>query len=403
MKRITIFFLLLYLLYSCADLLSPEDKAPVDMELSEYKTVTMSLPPLSFDGEESKTRINLDLGTLKYVWAEQDSVGIFPDQGSQIYFSMADGVGQSVATFDGGGWALKRGSDYYSYFPFTADYYIDKKAIPISYIGQKQNGNGDGSSAELGPYCFMVAKGVADEATGDLMFTYERLQCPFMFVIPVEAGMYKGLDICAGENVLAVSGTMNALSLDKIINDAVYDDHLSVELESINFATAGTIVVTAVLPPFDIFGKQLTVNLIKSDGTTVTSSVFGKTYALGKAYRIAPNFSVSPSSMEISGNETTFQIVITAAESCSYTISTDDDWLTITDAASSGSAVVTIKAAKGEAKKRVGNIIVSENVTYNGKTITLQNKVEVVQDYIGLSVGIEGWEDSDNDYGGVVD
>lgn len=403
MKRITIFFSLLYLLYSCADVLAPEAQSPVEMEQREYKTVTMTIPPVSFDEGEPMTKINLDLNTLKYVWAEQDSVGIFPDQGSQIYFSMADGVGQSVATFDGGGWALKRGSDYYSYFPFVADFYIDKEAIPISYIGQKQKGNGDGKTAELGPYCFMVAKGVADDATGDLMFTYERLQSPFMFVIPVEAGTYKELDICAGEDVLAVSGTMNALSLEKTINDAVYDDHLSVELENITFAAAGTLIVTAMLPPFDIFGKQLTLNLVKSDDTTVTSSVFGKTFALGKAYRNAPNFSVSPSSVEISGNETTFQIGITAAKSCSYTISTDVDWLTITDSASSGSAVATIKAAKGVTKKRVGNIIVSEKVTYNGTTITLQNKVKVVQDYIGLSVGIEGWEDSDEDYGGVVD
>lgn len=398
MKKIIISLSILLLIFSCAKTNDPRVYEPVDQV--EYQSVTMVIPPISFDNEEPMTKINLDLGSLKYLWAEKDSVGIFPDIGSQIYFSMAEGVGQSVATFDGGGWALKRNSSYYSYFPFVADYYIDKEAVPVSFNGQVQNGNGNLSHASLGNYCFMVARGVADEDTGNLMFTYERLQMPFMFVIPVEAGMYTSLDICTGSKVIATSGTMNAISLDKVIHDAVYDDHLTVGLEGMMLETAGNLIVTAMLPPFDIYGEQFTLNLTKADGSNATSSVFGKTYALGKAYRNSPNFSVTPTTVELSGEGGSFEFRITAVGSSLYSISSDVDWLTIMNPTTSGSAIVTAIADKGTTKERIGHIIVSESVTYKGTTITLRNKIEVRQDLAGMSVGLGGWNESGEDQGG---
>lgn len=400
MKRILISLSLLSLVFSCAEKAVPEVQGLEPVEQGEYESVTMVIPPISFDDEVPMTKINLDLGSLKYLWAEKDSVGIFPDLGSQIYFSMAEGVGQSVATFDGGGWALKRGSSYYSYFPFVADYYIDKEAIPVNFKGQVQDGNGNLTSASLGNHCFMVAKGEADESTGNLMFTYERLQMPFMFVIPVEAGTYTSLDVCAGDDVIAVSGTMNAISLDKVIHDAVYEDHLTVGLKNVTFANSETLVVTAMLPPFDINGKQLTVNLTKSDGTVVTSSVFGKAFALGKAYRNAPNFSVSPTNVNIPGDAGTFDIRITAAGTSTYSVTTDVDWLTVSNAPTTSSATVKINATKGTTKERTGHVIVSESVTYKGKTITLQNKIEVTQDVVGMVVIPGDWDDSGEDLGG---
>ena len=400
MKRVIISLSLLSLIFSCAEKIVPEVQKPELIEQGEYQSVTMVIPPISFDDEEPMTKINLDLGSLKYLWAEKDSVGIFPDLGSQIYFSMAEGVGQSVATFDGGGWALKKGSSYYSYFPFVADYYIDKEAIPVNFKGQVQDGNGNLASASLGNHCFMVAKGEADEATGNLMFSYERLQMPFMFVISVEAGTYTSLDVCAGDNLIAVSGTMNAISLDKVIHNAVYDDHLTVGLKNVTFTKSETLVVTAMLPPFDINGKQLTINLTKSDGTIVTSSVFGKTFALGKAYRNAPNFSVAPSQVDIPGDAGTFDIRITATGSSTYAVTTDVDWLTVSNAPTSGSATVTINATKGSTKERTGHVIVSESVTYKGSTITLQNKIEVTQDIVGMVIRPGDWDDSGEDLGG---
>ena len=85
-----------------------------------------------------------------------------------------------------------------------------------------------------------------------------------------------------------------------------------------------------------------------------------------------------------------------------YSVKSDVSWLTINNAPTSGNAIVTVTAGKGANKERVGHIIVSEDVTYNGTTITLQNKITVTQDLVGMSMGVGGWEDSGEDYGGAA-
>ena len=101
MKQLTTIAILLPFLFSCTTKLTSED-VPAKTDTGEYSRVTMIVPPLSIDEDGPETKISLNLETLEFLWAEKDSVGIFPETGSQIYFSMSDGMGESVATFDGG-------------------------------------------------------------------------------------------------------------------------------------------------------------------------------------------------------------------------------------------------------------------------------------------------------------
>ena len=57
-------------------------------------------------------------------------------------------------------------------------------------------------------------------------------------------------------------------------------------------------------------------------------------------------------------------------------------------------------AAKGNTRERTGHVIVSESVTYKGTTITLQNKIEVTQDIVGMVVRPRNWDESGEDLGG---
>ena len=398
MKKSIIFVITLSLFYSCSSFISND---PIENESEEYKTVTMVLPPLHYEEEECSTKITVTLSDLKYLWEAEDTVGIFPNKGSQIFFSMENGVGQTEATFDGGGWALKKGSSYYSYFPFIANYYINKEAIPITYEGQCQDGNGGTVQHSLGKYSYMKAHGISDESTGNLMFQYKRLQVLFRFDLPVEAGIYESLDICTDDPIIVTKGTMNATNEDLVIDNPTYSDHLRVSLENISFQTNGTLIVYAVLAPMDLTGKKFTLNLSKNDGTVTTASILGKAYPLGKAYRIAPKFSVSPAEVEIPGEGGTFEVKITAAGTSTYTVTTDADWLTLGPNPTSGSAVINVTAGKGTTKERTGHVIVSENVTYNGTTITLQNKVKITQDINGMSVGVGEWGEGDNITGSI--
>ena len=49
-----------------------------------------------------------------FLWSANDTVGIFPNSGSQVYFAMTSGAGAGSATFDGGGWDFKPSAVYRS-------------------------------------------------------------------------------------------------------------------------------------------------------------------------------------------------------------------------------------------------------------------------------------------------
>ena len=385
---------------SCTRGAEPEDVLLPGSDDSEYTSVSMILPQIEIleDDPLTKMTVNVQSSPVAYLWSEKDTVGIFPDKGSQIYFSMADGVGTSKVSFDGGGWALKKNSSYYSYFPFVPDFYIRKDAIPINFEGQSQLGNADPNVADVGRYCYMAAAGDSDPGTGNLTFKYERLGVISRFQIPVDADTYTSLTIRPGSSVLAYKGTYNATEIDQTIHNASYSDELSLALEEVTFTEPAVLVAFMMLPPFDIKGKQLTVDLTKSDGTVVTSSAFGKNYALGTAQGSSMNFSVYGKNTFIDGKGGTAQVVITGSttRSHSYTVSTDVDWLTLGSSPTSGSAVINVTAAKGTGTVRSGHVIVSEQVTSGGTAITLQNKVKITQDSTGMGVDQEPWEEGEN-------
>lgn len=345
--------------------------------LDKYETVIMVMPQSGFEDSEPDTRNVAIVGSkVDFVWSATDSVGIFPDSGSQIYFSMASGAGQVSAAFDGGGWALKKSSAYFSYFPFTPDFYINKEALPLTYLGQTQIGNAQETRADIGNYGYMVAKGVADEATGSLYFNYERLGDLFRVKIPVLPGTYTSLTVRTDADVLVQSGTYNAVDMGLTVDDPVYSDSLTLTLEDVTFAENGTLVAFIMMAPFDYLNRQLTFELTDSDGNVAVSSVRGKLYERGMTYANAPHFSVSPSINTVEGSSSTISFNIVASGTHIYSVSTDSSWLTLRSNPTSGSATVIAAVAENTVpQERTGHIIVSETV--NG--VLLENVITVIQ------------------------
>ena len=81
---------------------------------------------------DSRVNVNIDGGKLKYTWDASDLVGIFPQatvtdghtfQGDQVYFQLQPNEinNGKTATFDGGGWAVKKGFAYRAYCPFNKE------------------------------------------------------------------------------------------------------------------------------------------------------------------------------------------------------------------------------------------------------------------------------------------
>lgn len=139
----------------------------------------------------------------QFQWSEKDTVGIYPDSGSQIFFSMAEGAGTSSATFDGGGWGFRSGAVYYSYYPFIADFYLDRHRIPISLTGQIQNGASN--LDHFGQYDYMYTS-AAKESAGIITFSYKHLVCIIRVTATLPAGSYRQITITAPTAVFVQKG-----------------------------------------------------------------------------------------------------------------------------------------------------------------------------------------------------
>lgn len=114
-----------------------EEEIAIEQE-SDYKLVFSA--DCFKDGDEiidTKTSVlpNETYSSYQFLWSAQDTVGIYPDAGSQIYFTMVGGAGAGTAEFDGGAWSCKDGHEYRSYYPFIANIYLDATQIPVSFTG----------------------------------------------------------------------------------------------------------------------------------------------------------------------------------------------------------------------------------------------------------------------------
>lgn len=125
-----------------------------DIVNGDIRYVEFMIPGFIDEGHDIQTKTTLT--SQGFVWAEKDTVGIFPSKGNQIYYEMSSGAGSSSAVFDGGGWALKDEYIYSSYYPLKGDFYLDRKSIPVTYSTEVTQ-CGNNNSEHLGANAFMFA------------------------------------------------------------------------------------------------------------------------------------------------------------------------------------------------------------------------------------------------------
>ena len=175
----------MFTLNACTD----EANLPVSEEnpQEESSLCTFTIPevPVHGIGEESRTAISIENDKLKFVWAAGDRIGILPDEGSQVYFTIdAQAAGGTQASFDGGAWALKPDHQYDAYFPFIEDIMLDRTAVPVDYTNQKQTGNN--SMTHLGAHDYLAAQGTTN-GQGGVNYTFQRMGAVAIlnFTVPV--------------------------------------------------------------------------------------------------------------------------------------------------------------------------------------------------------------------------
>ena len=258
------------MLAACSGLneFEPDEKAPLDLDKEELvERVVFDVPDLRFLGEDEATRASLSQdtdGTIHFVWEESDTLGIYPDQGAQVFFAMTNGAGTNVASFDGGGWALRKNVTYSCYFPFVGNIYLKRDAIPVSFTDQVQNG----VSNYEGIRFYLASKGTRP-TSGDLQFTFQYLNT-IIRIKPtgLPAGTYTKLSISTEEPLFVQKGSFNLDEENMAITGETYSNSLEVSLKSFTI-TENTPLVYIYLTsaPVDLAGKTVTIRMFADDGS----------------------------------------------------------------------------------------------------------------------------------------
>ena len=273
------------LLAACSGLEQPEQDLFMDMEGDLVEKVIFEvLPIIDGDNPETKASAVPNGGTVGFIWEASDTVGIYPDKGSQVYFNIEDGVGTSSVSFTGGGWALKQNSTYTSYYPFVGDIYLKRDKIPVSFAGQKQIGT---TSPFVGARYYLATEASTSEH-GVLRFSYSTLNTIINVNATLPAGTYTKMSLTIEEPLFIEEGTY---SLDeREIVGTKFTNTLEIELEDVVLTEEATIPVYIMSAPVDLKGKEVAVRITTADGSSYKCiKTPTKEYMAGTRYGLTCN------------------------------------------------------------------------------------------------------------------
>ena len=262
-----------------------EDSSGNEGLVSEEEGVRM----ISFEaphinsGDDAETRSTLipNGDYVSFAWEASDTVGIYPDKGAQVFFSMEGGVGSNVASFNGGGWALRQNSTYYCYYPFVGDVYMDKDKIPVSFSGQKQTGYSSFGGAKF----YLASEGTSSE-NGALKFTFEMLNTIIRIRATLPAGTYTKASLTTDETLFVTEGTYSLD--DRTIIGTDYSSTLSIDLDEFTLSEETSVLIYFLSAPVDLREKELKIRIFSADGTVYSCSKNpSKAYDAGTWYGLA--------------------------------------------------------------------------------------------------------------------
>ena len=298
-----LFFIFPFYMASC----SSEDLYNEDALQEEGEITKIEATVSSFDAEDAESRISISMGNWPnfgdVLWAEGDTIGIYPSKGDQVSFPIVEGVGTKFCEFNGGGWALKTSSSYTAYTPFNRNYYqyMKNDALPVSMLGQKQVGNN--SSAHVGAYDLQIATGTTP-SSGKISFSFQH-QVSFvrMDLTAPNAATWKSVTL-ESNAAFTTNATMNLSSETPSLTATAQSNSVTLELENVK-TTADNLSIVAymMLLPVNFTGKTLNVKLTDVDGNVYTApaTIANNKYNFGAASArwISAEFEESTGSEEI--------------------------------------------------------------------------------------------------------
>ena len=267
------------------DALAPQNEEIPATGNGSVDLISMVVPDIEIDDATTRSKLIDDGTELKFVWQENDAIGVVPLSGSPLHFPInAENAGKNTALFDGGDWALKANGKYAAFFPYNKEIAEkDIRTIPIDYTGQTQ-GN-------WMKYDFM-ATGAVQPKDGAVTFTMKRLSAILKIQVKFPSSSithYRYATLVAEEPLFGVKGTLDLSGSEPVYTPEGLTKFINTDIGMDQAASStGPIVFSLyfMIPPTNLTGKQLKLLFNSDSGTAKEVFITGKNYEAGKAYSI---------------------------------------------------------------------------------------------------------------------
>ena len=203
---------------------------------------------------------------IKFRWSVGDKMGIFPDTGDQVCFTIDDSqAGSLSARFDGGGWGLKQSHTYRVYFPYIRDIDLTKESIPLDYTGQQQTGID--TYTHLGQYDFLASDAVTP-TDSYLNFTMDHLGSIMLLKLKAaEAGTYTSMTITAVNDVFTTKAELNIAGETPVVTAKEKSKSMTLQLQDVTISAVNEEFTLSMMTlPVDLSAETLKVLLTRDDG-----------------------------------------------------------------------------------------------------------------------------------------
>lgn len=259
------------------------ENSPIVNNSDTITEISITGKDFQFEGD-TRSSVSVSESGVSFLWDEDDVIGIFPDNGDQVSFAMEQGAGTQTATFSGGGWALKSSAKYAAYYPHVYEN-RDMTAIPVSYIGQTQNGNGN--TDHIGAYDYMAAS-VSTPENGTVAFDMQHLGALVQLTVNV-AEPSKLIRVTLDADVDFVqTGTIDLSAETPAINAKSSSKSLRIGLSNIvTTKPFEEVTIYFMMSPIDLTNKKLKAVIEKDNYYYQEIELTGKKFEAGKAYRLA--------------------------------------------------------------------------------------------------------------------
>lgn len=259
------------------------ENSPIITNSDTITEISITGKDFQFEGD-TRSSVSVSESGVSFLWDEDDVIGIFPDEGDQVSFAMEQGAGTQTATFTGGGWALKSSATYAAYYPHVYEN-RDLTKIPVSYVGQTQNGNAN--TDHIGAYDFMAAS-VTTPSNGTVAFDMQHLGALVQLTITVPEPSTLTKVVLTSSTEFTETGTIDLTTETVAIMADTQSNSFEIALNNVTTTEANeTVTVYFMTAPVDLTNSDLTATIHFANETIREAKITGKNLQAGKAFKLS--------------------------------------------------------------------------------------------------------------------